>query len=78
MSDETTIQLPDPDCPVLIGWDQIGQYLGVTAETARARSNRGDFSVRKPVRWSKPIIIKAELNAALLDIAGRAKTRARD
>lgn len=76
MSEVGDHKLPDPACPVLIGWDQIGAYLGVTAETARARCNRGDFSVGKPVRWNMPIVAKASLNEALLDIAGRAKTRA--
>lgn len=78
LSEVENHKLPDQACPVLIGWDQIGAYLGVTAETARARHNRGDFAVGKPVRWNMPIVTKASLNEALLDIAGRAKTRSRD
>lgn len=70
--------LPDPECPVLIGWDQIGGYMSVTAETARARAKRDKLPVFRPLGWNKPIAIKSELNAALIEIANHAKTRPRD
>jgi hypothetical protein len=65
-------ELPDPNCPILIGWQQIGAYLGCSAETARARAARGDFPVHRPRRWNMPIAVKTEINEALLEIAKKA------
>jgi hypothetical protein len=68
--------LPADQCPVLFSWAQAGLYMGCSADSARARYRRGDFGnlkVRKPVGWNGIMIIKAELDAALLEIANRSR-----
>jgi hypothetical protein len=74
MSDvqDTETTLPGTDCETLVGWDQIGRWQGISAETARARAKRYDLPIAKPLGWNKPIAIKTELNAALVEIARKA------
>lgn len=73
--------LPADSCPVLFNWHQVGLYMGCSADSARSRYNRkqlGSLKVSKPTGWNCIMVVKAELDAALLDIAGRSRTRARD
>lgn len=65
--------LPGFDCETLIGWDQIGAWQGISAETARARAKRDKLPIYKPLGWNKPIAIKSELNAAQVEIARRSR-----
>jgi hypothetical protein len=78
MNDEPDAKqiIPATDCEVLQGWHQIGSWQGISAETARARAKRDNLPVAKPIGWNRPIAIKAELNAALIEIARRAQRRA--
>ncbi|MHC1947292.1 hypothetical protein IF803_23205 [Bradyrhizobium sp. UFLA06-06] len=73
--------LPADQCPVLFNWHQVGLYMGCSADSARSRYNRkqlGDLKVSKPTGWNCIMVVKAELDAVLLDIAGRSRTRPRD
>ncbi|MHC2247836.1 hypothetical protein [Bradyrhizobium elkanii] len=68
--------LPADQCPVLFSWHQAGLYIGCSADSFRSRYNRkqfGDLKVSKPTGWNCIMIVKAELDAVLLDIAGRSR-----
>jgi hypothetical protein len=70
--------MPATDCEVLKGWSQIGGYQGMSSEAARPFAKKNKLPIYKPIGWNKPICIKAELNAALIEIARRAQTRSCD
>ncbi|PSO29840.1 hypothetical protein [Bradyrhizobium sp. MOS002] len=59
--------------PICVGWEEIGLHMRCSDEAARYRARIHDLPVYKPTGWNKPIAIKAELDAALLEIARHAQ-----
>ena len=59
--------------PICIGWEEIGIHMRCSAETARVFARKHGLPIYKPIGWKKPIAIKAELDAALVEIARRAQ-----